>query len=82
MRFAAADKLHLTLSLAIGTALQQRVVRRAPVSKPRQYEFTVTLTAGNYQIAANTDGGLQFALTFTVTAEPMTREVQVPLVGR
>ena len=80
--FVAAERLHAQVLDASGAVVHQRVLRRAPISKPRQYDYYVTLPTGSYRVQAHTDGGLRFAMELQVAAEPMRREIEVPLVAR
>jgi hypothetical protein len=80
--FVAAERLHAQVLDASGAVVKQRVLRRAPISKPREYSYEVTLSAGSYRVLGHTDGGLRFALSLQVAAEPTRRDIQVPLVAR
>lgn len=80
--FVAAERLHVQVLDATGAIVEQRALRRPPVSKPRQYGCEVTLPAGSYRVQAHTDAGLRFAMSLQVATEPMRREIEVPLVAR
>jgi RNA polymerase sigma-70 factor (ECF subfamily) len=80
--FVAAERLHAQVLDASGAVVHQRVLRRAPISKPRQYDYYVTLPTGSYRVQAHTDAGLRFAMELQVAAEPMRRVIEVPLVAR
>jgi len=82
LRRPPLQEVPFPLPRGLAPVVQQRVLRRAPISWPREYGDEVTLSAGSYRVLGHTDGGLRFALSLQVAAKPTRRDIQVPLVAR